>query len=507
MILDKKASGILLHPSSLPGDYGIGEIGKEALAFIDRLADMGQRYWQMLPLNPIGAGASPYSSPAGSACNDLLISMDGLVADGLLTDDEVSPLKAFPRGRADFKALMALKPALLDLASDRFIASAPESLKKDYNDFVALHDQRWLHDYALYSALHLANGYVSWTEWGDGLARRDKDAMERAEKDHAIIIERLKVRQFLFDRQWQQLRDYAADKDIQLIGDIPIFVSHDSSDVWANQHMFKLDTHGKPTVVAGVPPDIFSQTGQRWGNPHYDWDAMARDGFNWWKQRIERLKQLADIIRIDHFLAFSSAWEIGAAEPTAINGHWTPAPGHQLFQAFLDHFGKLPLIAEDLGLITEEVIALRKAFDIPGLHVLQFDIEESDKDPRHYPAESVTYTGTHDNNTTLGWFRNEGLAAKPSAEGIAMQAQVLERLGGDGNDMNWRLIDYAMQGASNLVLMPLQDVLDLGAEARMNVPGTAEGNWDWRFTWDQLTTARINKLQQMTINWERGRSK
>lgn len=499
MILNGKASGILLHPSSLPGDYGIGEIGKAAFAFIDRLSDMGQGYWQMLPLNPIGAGASPYSSPAGSACNDLLISVDGLISDGLVTADEAAPLTSLPSERVDFDALIALKPALLDKAADRFDTDASDELRRAYDAFVSKHDEIWLHDYALYTALHAAHGFGSWTDWDIGLVRRHESALEQAATEHSKTIARLKVRQFLFDRQWQGLRRYAAAKGVQLIGDIPIFVSHDSADVWANQHIFRLDDQGKPTVVAGVPPDIFSETGQRWGNPHYHWDAMAADNFSWWKQRIERLTQLADIIRIDHFLAFNSAWEIAADEPTAINGKWVPAPGHQLFEAFADHFGKLPLIAEDLGIITDEVIALRKAFDIPGLHVLQFEIEDPDDDPTQYPAASVTYTGTHDNNTTLGWFHNEGLAGKPADEAALVQAHVLDKLGGDGSDINWRLIDYAMQGASGLVLLPLQDILDLGVAGRMNVPGTATGNWDWRFRWDQLSAARAKKLHDMTV--------
>lgn len=502
-----RSSGLLLHPTSLPGRYGIGEIGPEAHRWLEVLQAMGQKLWQMLPLGPTGYGASPYQSLSSFAGHPLLISLDALVMDGVLTPQDLAMMPAFPAQRVEFTAVEEVRLACLQQAARRFLRQCAASpLLRHAFETYGEREQAWLEDYALFSALKQEQGGRPWYEWPEALRRREPGALDEARLRLAAAVEETKVLQFFFNRQWRRLHARARELGIHLIGDIPIFTAHDSADVWARPDLFELDAHGQPTVVAGVPPDYFSATGQRWGNPLYRWSAHQAEGFAWWKARLRRTLEMVDIVRIDHFRGFAAYWEIPAAEPTAVNGRWVEAPGDALFEALKAELGgEVPVIAEDLGLITPDVVALRERHGFPGMKVMQFafgaDSLAEDYIPENYPDESVAYTGTHDNDTVLGLFRSgAGGDSTRTAEQVELERRtILKYTGTDGAELNWDFIRAVWQSRARLAIAPLQDVLGLGSEARMNTPGRmGEHFWSWRFEWEQLTPELQERLRRLT---------
>lgn len=497
-----RKAGILLHPTSLPGPYGMGEIGPQARKWISTLRDAGQTYWQVLPLGPTGYADSPYQALSTFAGNPMLISFDDLVRDGILPASALADFPAFPEDRIDYGPVLQKRQAILDEACSHFAERAPQELKDAFAHFCK-ENEAWLEEYALFVALKEAHHLQPWVSWDADLARRKPAALKRARKDYATEIQRAKLRQFLFDRQWSELRREAEAAGVKLVGDIPIFVSHDSADVWANQDLFYLDEAGQPTVVAGVPPDYFSATGQLWGNPLYRWDLHKSRGYDWWIERMRHMLRLVDIVRIDHFRGFEAFWEIPAHEDTAINGRWVKGPGHDFFRVMQETFGEIPVIAEDLGLITEEVDALRDDFDLPGMRILQFSFSDDLKPhlrPEGFPENCVVYTGTHDNDTTVGWFwRQPGVNNTESQEVIeAERHQVLSVVQTYGDQIQWDLIALAHRLKPHTAIVPLQDVMGLGTEARMNVPGRMQGNWAWRFREDQLRREDLQRLRDIT---------
>lgn len=476
-----RASGILLHPTSLPGRFGIGNFGAEAYRFADFLAASGQSLWQVLPLTPTDKGGSPYSSYSAFAGNTLLISPEKLVEDGLLEQSDLDDVSVRETDRVDFERARKTNNALLRKAFERFRQTSDGALRGLFESFTLKHSS-WLDDYALFQALKKANGGKAWVEWEPSLAIREPDALSRARADLRDEIEAQSFFQFLFFNQWLALKTFCNQRGIRIIGDVPIFVAHDSADVWTNRERFKLDRHGQPTVVAGVPPDYFSETGQFWGNPLYDWDRMREDGFAWWIQRLRASFQLFDIVRLDHFRGFCACWEIPAGDQTAQNGEWVETPGRELLSAVRDSLGALPIVAEDLGVITPEVVELRKEFGLPGMRVLQFAFsgeEDNINLPEKFERDVVAYTGTHDNDTTIGWFNN--LTETKSTDAEKARESCLNYLQTDGHEINWDFIRAVMTSVAGAAIIPLQDVLGLGSEARMNTPNTTNGNWSWRY--------------------------
>lgn len=486
-----RESGVLLHPTSLPGPHGIGDFGPAAFRFVDWLADAGQRLWQVMPLGPTGFGDSPYSSPSAFAGNPLLVSLDWLKGEGFLDERDLTDIPTFPADRCDFGPVIDFKTSLLRRAFDRFESGTRPDLGEAFNRY-GRQEATWLDDFALFMAVKEAHGLAGWRSWEEAIRLRHPIALEEWSAVLAADVKYHKFVQFHFGRQWSELRRYANERNIRLIGDIPIFVAEDSSDVWANQDLFKLDEHGRALEVAGVPPDPFSATGQIWGNPVYDWTRMRSDGYQWWVNRIGRTLKTVDVIRIDHFRAFAAAWLVPAGAATAEEGHWERAPGGEVFAAIRRAFGDIPVIIEDLGVITPDVIALREILGFPGMNVLQFAFENDSANvylPHNYRRESVVYTATHDNQTTVGWF------ASRSHE----EREVIQRyLGRDGSDIAWDLIRVALASVSNTVILSLQDILRLGDHARMNVPGQPSGNWAWRFRADHLTAGLAHGLREMT---------
>ena len=486
----ERASGILLHPTSLPSRFGIGDFGPDAYRFVDALVEMGQKLWQVLPLGPTGYGDSPYQCFSAFAGNPLLISLERLVEENALSPDDLNAVPSFPAHQVAYGDVIEFKQALLYRSYIYFLQYASAERHAAFEAFCA-DNADWLDDYALFMALKAAHKGEAWTAWQDDVARRTATALSRARSQLADAIQKQKYLQFQFFRQWHALKRYANEKGVKIIGDIPIFVAFDSADVWAHRELFHLDERGKPTVVAGVPPDYFSPTGQRWGNPLYRWDVMAKQGYQWWIARCRAAFAMFDYVRIDHFRGFEAYWEVPASEPTAVNGRWVKGPGKAMFQAVQNALGQLPIIAEDLGVITPEVKALRDALGFPGMRVLHFAFvadASSDFLPHNYVRNTVAYAGTHDNDTTIGWFEK--------LDPVTRQ-QVLDYTGSDGTQINWALIRLLLMSVADTVILTLQDVMGLGSEARMNLPGRADGNWQWRFTWDQLTDdiqARLRKL-------------
>lgn len=498
-----RASGVLLHPTSLPGPYGIGEIGPEAERFADFLQATGQHLWQILPLGPTSFGDSPYQSPSTFAGNPLWISFDLLIQDKLLAKSQLKNFPTFPADKVDFGPVIAARFAVLKKVCAAFGEKAAPEMQAEFADFCA-RSADWLDDYALFSALKDAHGGVPWTQWEPELGRRDPAALQAAREKFAAEIRAVKIAQYLFDRQWKRLRAYGAARRIKFVGDIPIFVAHDSADVWAHPHLFFLKPDGQPSVVAGVPPDYFSATGQLWGNPLYNWEAHKAQNYDWWMARLRRIFEMVDVVRIDHFRGFEAFWEIPGGETTAINGKWVKGPDQHLFEVLLQRMGALPIIAEDLGVITPPVEALRDRFEFPGMRILQFAFGNDDRAaefrPESYPAHCCVYTGTHDNDTTVGWFRSEaGPGSTRTAEEIAAERKmILDYLGTDGREIHWDLIGLGSRSNANTFVVPLQDLLGLGSEARMNTPGVAGGNWQWRFRWDQLTDEIRDRFAYVT---------
>ncbi len=485
----ERSSGLLLHPTSLPGPHGIGDLGAEAYRFVDFLAAAGQRLWQILPLGPTGFGNSPYAARSAFAGNPRLVSLEQVRDEGLIDGADLQP-PPFPQDRVDFDSVGRFKMAALQRAAERFRAEAPPARRAAYDAF-RKQNARWLDDFALFMALQQSHG-GAWQTWGEGLARRRPEALADAREMLARAVEVHTFGQFVFAEQWASLRTYAADRDVRIIGDIPIFVALDSADVWSQPELFLLDDRGFPTVVAGVPPDYFSATGQRWGNPLYRWDAIAASGYTWWINRFRSILRLVDIIRIDHFRGFLGHWEIPAEHPTAERGRWVTGPGRELFQAAKRALGDIPIIVEDLGVITPDVVELREELGYPGMKVLQFGFGNGPSNPflpHNFDRNVVVYTGTHDNDTTVGWFRT----APEDERGYAV-----DYVGGDGESIAWDLIRVALASVADIAITPVQDVLSLGNEARMNFPGTAEGNWAWRLEPGQLTSEHAERLGVLT---------
>ncbi|MFQ5507740.1 MAG: 4-alpha-glucanotransferase [Leptospirillia bacterium] len=478
-----RTSGILLHPTSLPGGPAIGDLGAGARDFVEFLQAAGQRLWQVLPLGPVGYGNSPYASPSAFAGNPLLISAEQLVADGYLLAGELPAVPDCPVDRVDYAAAAHYKRALVERAWARF-CTAPAAGEADAFFAFLEAESEWLDDYALYEALGAHHGGAAWYHWPVELRERRPEALAPWREKLSDEIGRVCFGQFLFFRQWAALREYAAAHGVTVMGDMPIYLPHESADVWAHPELFKLDDAGMPEVVAGVPPDYFSDTGQLWGNPVYDWSVHEATGFRWWVDRIEAGLALSDVLRIDHFRGFAAGWEVAADSDTAIHGAWVTGPGRKLFDALEKDLGalaELPLVAEDLGLITDDVVALREGLDLPGMVVLQFAFEGGTDNP-HLPdnhrARQVVYTGTHDNDTTVGWFLSldDGL-----------KRRVLDFFGTDGSQIHEDLIFCALASPAETCVVPMQDVLGLGSAARMNTPGQATGNWTWRLHPQYLT--------------------
>ncbi len=472
IVNEPRSSGVLLHPTSLAGRFGIGSFGPEASEFIDFLARAGQRLWQVCPLGPTGYGDSPYQCFSAFAGNPLLIGLEQLVDDGLLSQDDLSD--APPVGeKVDYGAIIPWKTALLQKAFAKFREIGTSGSRARLEQFEHLH-AHWLDDYALFMALKDANKGRPWTEWKAPLRDRDEAAIAEFASAQKQSIALRKFQQWLFHTQWFAIRAEAQSYDIRIIGDLPIFVAHDSADVWAHRELFKLDEEGNPTVVAGVPPDYFSATGQLWGNPIYDWDVHREDGFAWWSDVLLSKFSLYDHVRIDHFRGFSAYWSIPAGETTALNGSWVESPGRELFSEIESRVGRLPVIAEDLGVITEDVVELIEQFGFGRMKVLQFAFqahERNDYLPYRYDRNAVVYTGTHDNDTVVGWLSSAGKADRRFA---------LDYLVSDGSEPAWDFIRGAIASPAQFAVVPVQDLLGLGSESRMNTPGTTGGNWEFR---------------------------
>ncbi len=479
---NRRRAGILLHISSLPGEGENGDFGQEAYNFIDFLHNSGITVWQTLPLGMPHGDGSPYQCLSSHAGNPAFISIKWLEEKGWLQSGEKSG--------EDLGASAFTKSCLVAKAFSGFKSLANKKDKECFDQFCK-EKASWLDDFSLFFSLKQEFGGKCWNQWPDNLKNRETKAIKEANQRLSSLIESVKFEQFVFFKQWNELKVYAKEKNVLMFGDIPIFVAYDSADVWANKDVFKLDKKGEMPVVAGVPPDYFSETGQRWGNPHYDWGFLKKTGFKWWIDRIKTQNELFDILRIDHFRGLESAWEIPANEETAINGKWVVAPGKALLKAVLKECTSISLIAEDLGIITEEVDALRNEFNLPGMKILQFAFDGNSDNlylPHNHEKNSIVYTGTHDNDTTLGWFNSLNDYEKH---------RVYEYLGFSSVAMPSVLVGVALGSVANLVILPMQDILELGSEDRMNIPGTSEGNWSWRFDWSQLTESQSGRLTHL----------
>ncbi len=494
-MIKERGSGILLHITSLPSRYGIGDLGPDAYRFVDLLAEAGQKYWQVLPLNPTeGAfGHSPYSSYSAFAGNILLISPQLLVEEGFLTPDELRDAPHFPEGRCDYDAVVPYKIGLLDRAYQRFRAAGVG--REDFEGFCSINSY-WLEDFSAFIVLKIKRfNWAVWSEWEPAIRDRDPNRLRAVKQEQAQDIEREKFFQFLFYRQWHRLRRYCNGKGVRLIGDIPIYVCYDSADVWEHSGIFKLDNHKKPAQVAGVPPDYFSKTGQLWGNPVYNWEVLKDLDYYWWMQRMGHNFSLFDMVRVDHFRGFVGFWEVPAGEKTAINGKWVKAPADEFFAALTKKFPELAIIAEDLGIITDDVREIMKKFGFPGMKILLFafgeDLKKHPYLPHNYSENCVVYTGTHDNNTVRGWFENEA----PEKEKKQLAEYLKEKV--TLESVNWQLIELAMRSRARISVFPLQDIFGLGEEARMNLPSRGKGNWEWRMTPEQFDASVRDRLLEL----------
>lgn len=486
----RRVSGILCHPTSLPGPDGIGDLGEGALRFLDFLHEAGQRLWQVLPLGPTGYGDSPYQPFSAFAGNPLLISLDALRDEGLLAPEDLADRPDLPSDRVDYGAVIAYKDRLLRRSLARFRAREDAPLRAEWEAYCR-DNASWLDDLALFMAFKMQFDWAPWVEWPEDIALRREDAVHAWRERLADEVEYRRYRQFLFDRQWARVREHAAGLGVTILGDMPIFVGHDSADVWAHRDLYYLDARGYPTVVAGVPPDYFSATGQRWGNPLYRWDRMRERGYAWWLARLQRALAQVDQVRIDHFRGFAGYWEVPAEEETAVHGRWVAGPGKAFFDAVRERLGTLPIVAEDLGLISADVIALREDLGLPGMRVLQFGFLGDAADPHlphNYPANMVAYTGTHDNDTAQGWYR---------AQEPAVRHRSRVYTGSDDAGIHWAMVRAVCNSVADVAVYPLQDVLGLGTEARLNQPGRPHGNWTWRFHPEVLSAGLAEALREM----------
>jgi 4-alpha-glucanotransferase len=492
-----RASGILLHPTSLPGPFGSGDFGSDAFKFIDWLISAGQTYWQVLPMGAIGPGNSPYMSSSAFAGSILLIDLAELATQGWLSDRELANHPEFHSRKVDFDLVKPFRMGLLRHAARQFFASSHDEMHSAYEEFCAV-ETEWLSDYALFMTIAEQQSWRLWNHWPEDLAHRNQQALRKVEKTFAEEIGFWKFCQWCFARQWLILKQYANVRGIRIIGDVPIFVSYQSADVWAHQELFELDGYGRPTVVAGVPPDYFSETGQLWGNPLFRWHIHEETGYAWWIARLQHALQQADLVRIDHFRGFAAYWEVPADAPNAMQGKWVPGPGEKLFEAFEKAFSPLPIIAEDLGVITPDVVELRDKFNLPGMRILQFAFGEGDANhflPHNYIENTIAYTGTHDNDTSLGWWKTVSDRERSFA---------MSYLNSDGEEIHQHMMRAISASVANIVIFPMQDVLGLSSEDRMNFPGKPMGNWEWRFSWEQVGTEQTQELAKMAV--EHGRS-
>jgi len=491
-----RASGILLHPTSLPGKYGIGDLGPEAHRWIKFLANSGCSLWQVLPLGPTGYGDSPYQCFSAFAGNPYLISPEALLDEGLVHSNDLVENPDFPDDRVDFGSVIHWKLGVLDRAYIQFVNNPNQAIQQDFDAFCAS-NAGWLDDYALFMAIKEAHGWNPWPTWETELRDRVPGALEKATEEHQVAIQRQKFRQFLFFRQWEKLRQAARQAGISIIGDIPIFVAHDSADVWANPELFYLDKQGNPSFVAGVPPDYFSRTGQLWGNPLYRWDVHEKDRFSWWISRMRAVLSTVDIVRLDHFRGFAAYWEVSGSAKTAEKGRWVPAPGVKFLEVLRQELSELPIIAEDLGVITPDVVELRKHFHLPGMKIMQFAFAGGPTDPflpHNYPSNCVVYTGTHDNDTVLGWYQRVEEDEKD------FYRRYLAR---DGSTVSWDLIRATWASVAAFALAPMQDFLALDNQARMNYPGNPSGNWTWRMPQEAMNDRLADRITEINYLYSR----
>ncbi len=491
-----RCSGILLHPTSLPGPYGSGDLGLSAYKFIDWLKEAGQSIWQMLPIGPAGMANSPYMSLSAFAGSPLLIDINDIVRHGWLKEGDAIAPGAVSDSNVCYDTVTTARMAMLSKAATIFFRDRSTTDKKSYEEFCN-REKSWLEDYALFQALNQKHGGTLWVSWETGLVHRKPQALEKAAVELKEFVEFHKFTQWCFAEQWKRLKQYAEKKQIKLVGDVPIFVAHHSADVWSNQGAFSLDKSGMPKLVAGVPPDYFSEDGQRWGNPLYRWDVMKEQKYSWWIERFRKTFEMFDILRIDHFRGFEAYWEIPAKEKTARIGRWVKGPGEELFKAIKKKLGTLPIIAEDLGVVTPGVTALREKFEFPGMKVLQFAFSTDPKDvflPHQYERNCVVFTGTHDNDTTRGWYEKATEHERDFVRRYCMTG---------GNEINWDLIRLAQQSVADLAILPLQDILGLRSDGRMNFPGTVDGNWEWRFTWEQIEPWMTHRMYELTALYGR----
>lgn len=489
----ERSSGILLHITSLPNRFGIGSLGREAFEFVDFLKNSNQKLWQILPLGPTGYGNSPYQCYSAFAGNSVLIDIDKLIEKGLLKHEDIQDLPDFDRQFVEYDRVEEFKSNLFEKAFANFDENADLEQQAEFEAF-CIKNSDWLDDFALFLALKDANDLKPWYEWEEELKIRNANAIKKAKAELEIDIEYYKFLQFLFFEQWNDLKKYANEQEIKIIGDIPLYVSRDSAEAWASSELFLFDEHKNPTFVAGVPPDYFSETGQLWGNPIYDWKKHKKTNFAWWVKRVKANLEIFDIIRIDHFRGLAAYWSIPFGEETAIKGTWVNAPGDELFATLTREIPDLPIIAEDLGLLTDDVVELRDKYDLPGMKILQFAFdaeEENDYQPHTFVKNCLVYTGTHDNDTTLGWIintteKNRGIARE------YMQTDCSDW------DLTWRFIVEAWKSVADIAVVPMQDILNLDTECRMNIPGTASGNWKWRFTFENISYETVENLKKIT---------
>jgi len=494
--LHQRSAGVLLHITSLPGPHGIGDFGPEAFHFVDWLVAAGQHVWQLLPMTPIGPGDSPYQSVSAFAGSPLMVALEPLVARGWLPAPAL-PGGGFDAARVDYERVVPWRLAQLRLAATGFFAQADADDRAAFADWCT-GQADWLADYVLFMALEAAHAGQPWWQWPAAERARDPQALADARATHADEIAFWQFVQWSFDTQWAAVKAYANARDVAIMGDLPIFIAHHSADCWARPDLYDLDAHYQPAVVAGVPPDAFTAEGQRWGNPLYRWDRMAADGYAWWTQRVRRALAQADVFRIDHFRGFSAYWEVPASCPTAMEGRWVAGPGRALFDALAAELGELPIVAEDLGIITPDVTALREACGFPGMSVLQFAFGDDAKNlylPHHIAPASVVYTGTHDNDTTRGWWHS----AAPHE-----RAYAAAYLAADADDIHWAMIRAASNSVALTAVFPFQDVLGLDGAHRMNMPGSPTGNWAWRFDWSMVGSEPGRVLGLVTAASDRG---
>jgi 4-alpha-glucanotransferase len=503
-----RRGGILLHPTSLPSPDGIGDFGTEAYCFIDFLKQSGNKLWQVLPLNPTGYGDSPFQCFSASAGNPLLISLEKLTEKRVLSQADLELRPVFPGNKVDYGAAFHFKIPVLTKAAQTFLKRTEGNERRDFEQFGEA-NASWLDDFALFMACKNAHNGVPWTEWAADIANREPRALQEWTGRFTAEIAVIKYWQFEFFQQWQALRFYAHEHGIRIIGDIPMYVAHDSADVWANRELFSLERKGNPQRVAGVPPDYFSATGQLWGNPIYNWDLLKSAGYKWWIERFRAALRLYDIVRIDHFRGFEAYWEVPASERTAMNGRWIKGPGAELFSILRQELGELPIIAENLGVITAEVEQIRHQFGFPGMAILQFAFGNDPQGPtflpHNYVRNLVAYTGTHDNDTTLGWWNSEGTidSIRTPADVLKERAFARTYLGSVNEPMNWAMIRAVLASVADTAIIPLQDVLGLGTEARMNLPGTSGGNWRWRFQTGALSSELAAQLRELNKAYDR----